>query len=124
MCRLSALVAHFSVSYLPPTTSRKTPASRAQLRRSIGLGSIAIAVLAWLSAGPLLAQNNSPLQPGEAYVTRFSGTTSSPGASGQPQVQIDVNGTVGSIIDVRGPGRPPTGTQWINEPQRKPVTAG
>ncbi len=88
-----------------------------------GFIALATAVLTWLSAGPLLAQNNSALQPGEAYVTRFSGTTSTPGASGQPQVQIDVNGTVGSIIDVRGPGRPPTGTQWINEPQRNPVTA-
>jgi hypothetical protein len=111
MCRLSALAARFSPSHSLPTTSRKSPVSRSQLHTSIGLGLIATAVVAWLSAGPVLAQDNSPLQPGEAYVTRFSGTTSTPGASGQPQVQIDVNGTVGSIIDVRGPGRPPTGTQ-------------
>ena len=60
-----------------------------------------------------------PLQPGEAYVTRFSGTT--PGAAG---TTIDINGTVGGIIDVRSPRRPPLGQHWIDEPQRAPVTAG
>ena len=43
--------------------------------------------------------------------------------NGQQYFWIDANGTIGSIIDVRSPGRPPTGTQWINEPQRNPVTA-
>ena len=36
---------------------------------------------------------------------------------------IDTNGTVGSIIDVRAPRKPPLGQHWIDEPQRKPVTA-
>jgi hypothetical protein len=67
---------------------------------------------------PLSAQEE-PLRPGEAYVTRFSGTT--PGPGGVPV--INPNGTVGSIIDVRSPRMPPLGQHWIDEPQRKPVMA-
>src|SRR5215469_4895043 len=59
------------------------------------------------------------LQPGEAYVTRFSGTR--PGPGGTPVINVD--GTSGSIIDVRAPRQPPLGQHWIDEPQRKPVTA-
>ena len=59
------------------------------------------------------------LQPGEAFVTRFSGTADQ---GGQPV--IDLQGTVGSIVDLRRPGVPPTGAEWLNEPQRSPVTAG
>jgi hypothetical protein len=70
-----------------------------------------------LSAEPLFAQE--PLRPGEAFVTRFSGTR--PGAGGPV---IDINGTVGSIIDLRAPGKPPQGQHWIDEPQRNPVSAG
>jgi hypothetical protein len=72
-----------------------------------------------LPSQPLLAQDGA-IRPGEAYVTRFSGTR--PGQGGAPV--IDPNGTVGSIIDVREPGKPPLGQHWIDEPQRKPVTAG
>ena len=64
-----------------------------------------------------------PLQPGEAVVTRFSGTTSAPGAGGVETTVINPGGTSASIIDVRSPGRPPQGDHWINEPQRTPVTA-
>ncbi|MCZ7660952.1 MAG: hypothetical protein M5U07_25505, partial [Xanthobacteraceae bacterium] len=67
---------------------------------------------------PALAQD-VPLRPGEAFVTRFSGVTGE-GA----QAAIDLNGTVGSIIDLRSPGQPPQGQHWIDEPQRRPVTAG
>ena len=70
-----------------------------------------------LTAGTALAQQG--LQPGEAYVTRFSGTQ--PGA-GAPT--INTNGTVGSIIDVRSPGKAPQGSHWVDEPQPNPVTAG
>src|SRR5215470_17676339 len=59
------------------------------------------------------------LQPGEAYVTRFSGTR--PGPGGAPVINVD--GTSGSIIDVRAPRQPPLGQHWIDEPQRKPVSA-
>jgi hypothetical protein len=63
------------------------------------------------------------VQPGEAYVTRFSGVATSPGAGGQAVTSINSAGTVGSIIDIRAPGRPPQGEQWMDEPQRLPVTA-
>jgi hypothetical protein len=84
-------------------------------RPILGLALALAAVL--LTAGPLLAQE--PLRLGEAFVTRFSGTR--PGAGGPA---IDPNGTVGSIIDLRAPGKPPQGQHWIDEPQRNPVTAG
>ena len=89
-----------------------------RLRGLFRLGLLQAAVLAGalLSAGLAAAQ---PLQPGEGYVTRFSGVLF--GASGPI---IDLNGTVGSIIDVRAPGQAPQGTHWLYEPQRSPVTAG
>ncbi len=65
------------------------------------------------------ARAEEPLQPGEAFVTRFSGTVDQ---GGQPV--IDLQGTVGSIVDLRRPGAPPSGAEWLNEPQRSPVTAG
>jgi hypothetical protein len=57
------------------------------------------------------------MRPGEAFVTRFSGVT--PGAA----PTLNQQGTVGSIIDLRSPGQPPRGQHWIDEPQRRPVTA-
>ena len=77
---------------------------------------------------PLLTTPSSPsmaqqaLRPGEAVVTRFSGTTSTTVPGGSLTV-IDPEGTSASIIDLRSPGRPPQGDHWINEPQRNPVTA-
>ncbi len=65
------------------------------------------------------AYAEDPLQPGEAFVTRFSGTTDQ---GGQPV--IDLQGTVGSIVDLRRPGVPPEGARWLNAPQRSAVTAG
>ena len=73
--------------------------------------------IALLPFTPAIAQD--AIQPGEAFVTRFSGTR--PGAGGPV---IDANGTVGSIIDLRSPRMPPLGQHWVDEPQRKPVTAG
>src|ERR1041384_7628821 len=78
-------------------------------------------ILIVTSSGPLLAQSG-PLQPGEAFVTRFSGIQQS-GPQDNPIVSIDINGTVGSILDMRAPGQPPRGEHWIDEPQRSPVTA-
>ena len=63
------------------------------------------------------------MQPGEAFVTRFSGVQQA-GPENSPTFIIDVNGTVGSILDVRSPGVPPRGEHWADEPQRAPVTAG
>src|SRR5215470_1231283 len=71
-----------------------------------------------LSLPSSFAQDGA-LQPGEAYVTRFPGTR--PGPGGTPVINVD--GTSGSIIDVRAPRQPPLGQHWIDEPQRKPVSA-
>ncbi|MDH3581955.1 MAG: hypothetical protein OEM91_15200 [Hyphomicrobiales bacterium] len=58
------------------------------------------------------------LQTGEAFVTRFSGTTTQDG-----RTVIDTSGTVGSIVDLRQSGGPPQGAHWVNEQQRSAVTA-
>ncbi len=81
-------------------------------------GTVLLAMMIYAAAAPTAAQQ-TPLQPGEAFVTRFSGVApqSNPPA-------IDVNGTVGSILDLRAPGQPPHGEQWMDEPQRNAVTAG
>src|SRR5438105_4313886 len=86
------------------------------------IGWAAVAAIAWLSTSPSLAQDGG-LQPGEAFLTRFSGVTSSPGPTGQPTYTIDLNGTVGSIIDLRAPRQAPRGDHWIYKLQRSPVTA-
>ncbi len=74
-----------------------------------------------LTAGswPATAQG---LRPGEAVVTRFSGSTTTQVPGGAVTV-INPDGTSASIIDIRSPGRPPQGDHWLNEPQRNPVTA-
>src|SRR5262249_13853953 len=100
----------------------------AKIRASRRLKQIgALILLHAAGASAALAQTNLQddlLRPGEAYVTRFSGTASVPGPNGQPITVIDTAGTAGSIIDVRSPARPPRGEHWYDEPQRKPVTAG
>ncbi|MCP4932978.1 MAG: DUF11 domain-containing protein [bacterium] len=60
-----------------------------------------------------------PLHPGEGFVTRFSGVSDETG-----QTILDVNGTVGSIVDLRNPAQPPKGQHWVNEPQRNSILAG
>lgn len=74
-----------------------------------------------LHPAEVLAQQGG-LRPGEAFVTRFSGVTTAPGPQGAVPA-IDPQGTVGSILDLRNPGRPPEGRHWLNEPQRAAVTA-
>jgi hypothetical protein len=66
-----------------------------------------------------VARAEPGLEPGEAYVTRFSGTTSEAGKKA-----IDTVGTVGSVVDIRNPAQAPRGQHWLNEPQHDPVTAG
>ena len=61
-----------------------------------------------------------PLQPGEAFVTRFSGVVD----DGRGNARIDPDGVVGSIMDLRAPQQPPQGQHWIDEPQRAQVRAG
>ena len=97
----------------------------ARLAARIRLGSVRGALAAGLAvlgtcAGALAQQG--PLRPGEAVVTRFSGTVQIPVDGGQATV-VNPDGVSASIIDVRSPGRPPHGDHWINEPQRRPVSA-
>ena len=81
---------------------------------------LVLAVGAAVSAGGVsVGASAQDLQPGEAYVTRFSGTTTK-----NSRTIIDVTGTVGSIVDVRQPGESAQGQHWLSEPQRLPVTAG
>jgi hypothetical protein len=80
-------------------------------------------VAVWLAVDGAVAQQ-SGLQPGEGFLTRFSGVTRAPRAGGQPVPVINVNGISGSIVDLRAPGFPPMGIHWMTEPQTNPVTAG
>jgi len=92
-----------------------------------GVALVATAALVLVAShvsSPVVAQgtdatNSGPLQPGEGFVTRFSGIRSNGG-----QNVIDTDGTVGSIIDLRAPRQPPIGQHWIDEPQRARITAG
>ena len=88
-----------------------------QRRRALALASSASLLALGLTASAVQAQT-AGLQPGEAVLTRFSGAVAGPGGP-----QIDASGTVASIVDVRRPGRPPQGEHWVDEPQRRPVTA-
>ena len=63
-------------------------------------------------------QEGTPLQPGEAVVTRFSGT-----AMEGPQGSIDTNGPSSVIIGVTGAQEPPQGQHWVNKPIRTAATA-
>lgn len=58
------------------------------------------------------------MQPGDAVVTRFSGTIEQDGRR-----IIDPDGTVVSILDLRQAGGPPSGEHWFNELQSGAVTA-
>ena len=89
------------------------------------LSACVLSVLA-LFAGSVVesaAAQQDPMRPGEAFATRFSGTTLVTGPDGKPAVMIDPSGTVGSIVDLRNPGRRPGGEHWFDESQRGLVTA-
>ncbi|MCC2112519.1 MAG: hypothetical protein KDJ16_10840 [Hyphomicrobiales bacterium] len=89
-----------------------------------GAGPLLFAACALVGTAQMAVAQDTLLQPGEAYVTRFSGTTEGVDAAGNPATVIDTAGIVGSIIDLRNPGMPPQGQHWIDEPQRKFLTAG
>ncbi len=61
---------------------------------------------------------------GEAFSTRFSGTKQEKGADNKFKQVIDLDGIVGSVIDIRQPGEAPRGQHWSNEPQRLQIKAG
>jgi hypothetical protein len=82
------------------------------------LGAVFLALTA-----PVFAQQQIPIRPGEAFVTRFSGTATVAGPGGTGLLVINPAGVVGSVIDLRNPGQPPQGQHWISESQRTLVTA-
>src|SRR5690349_3364286 len=79
------------------------------------------ALFAFVPSPAIFAQE--ALRPGEAYVTRFSGVSSDSGSGQEQTFAINPDGTVGSVIDIRSPGKRPQGQHWVDEPQRLPVTA-
>jgi uncharacterized repeat protein (TIGR01451 family) len=82
------------------------------------LAAILLAILVLLSFSDASRAQEEALNPGEAFVTRFSGVNGTGAAA-----TINPDGTVGSIIDLRSPSQPPQGQHWLNEPQRAPITA-
>ena len=83
-----------------------------------GLQLMIAAVLWAVSVNGGFAQDVDALQPGEAFLTRFSGAVDDGGT-----MVIDVNGIVGGIIDVRQPGVAPQGQEWADVPHRLAITA-
>jgi uncharacterized repeat protein (TIGR01451 family) len=85
------------------------------------VGVLTVLLLAAVLAGVITrsAAAQATVQPGEAFVTRFSGTTTQGG-----RTVIDAKGTVGSVVDIRQPRATAQGQHWLDEPQRLPVTAG
>ena len=80
------------------------------------LAAIVFAQLASLQPG--FAQDTTAIQPGEAFLTRFSGSIQRDG-----ETVINPDGRSGSIIDLKTPGQAARGEHWWDEPQRAPVTA-
>ncbi|WP_206064856.1 peptidoglycan-binding protein [Nitratireductor mangrovi] len=96
---------------------------RRPARRSSKPLAIATALLLGSTAlVPAFAQET--LSPGEAFATRFSGTTEITLADGTRLTLIDETGVVASAVDVRSPGYAADGRHWIDEPQHLQVTAG
>ena len=104
------------------SSARASPVARSRTTTCVGRSWLAATAVILLSTVPLAAQQTG-LQPGEAFVTRFSGVTPQSAPGGAPLASINTNGTVGSIIDIRAPGQAPNGEHWMDEPQRNPVTA-
>lgn len=77
---------------------------------------LCLALAGILNAGAADAADG--LRPGEAYITRFSGTKSE-----GSRTLIDTGGAIGSIVDLRNPAQAPKG-QRSNVSQRNVVTAG
>jgi uncharacterized repeat protein (TIGR01451 family) len=87
------------------------------------LAFMTLALLAWpLAPNQGRAQTAEPMQAGEAFLTRFSGTKLEVDGS-QRRTVIDLDGTVGGIIDLRSPRAAPQGQHWPNVTQRAAVTA-
>ena len=85
--------------------------------RSCWLAVFAAAALCAGLPGSLSAQE--ALFPGEAFITKFSGTATADG-----RTTIDLSGIVGTSVDLRAPRFAPDGRHWLDELHRFSVTAG
>ncbi len=75
-------------------------------------------ILAGASVSMIPRAKAQDMQPGDAVVTRFSGTIEQDGRR-----IIDPDGAVASILDLRQAGGPPRGEHWFDEIQSGAVTA-
>ncbi|WP_346895791.1 peptidoglycan-binding protein [uncultured Roseibium sp.] len=75
-------------------------------------------ILAGVSVSIPLQAEAQEMQPGDAVVTRFSGTVEQDGRR-----IIDAEGAVASILNLRQAGGPPRGEHWFDENQSGAVTA-
>jgi hypothetical protein len=96
-----------------------TVSSRRYRRRTALISALLLASSALVA--PALAQE-APAA-GEAFATRFSGTTEITLGDGSRLTLIDEDGVVASAIDIRNPGFTADGRHWANEPQHLAVTA-
>jgi hypothetical protein len=101
------------------TTSIALACGRAGARRTALASALLLASTALVA--PTLAQE--ALAPGEAFATRFSGTTEITLGDGSRLTLIDEDGVVASAVDVRRPGYRADGRHWTDEPQHMAVTA-
>ncbi len=111
-----------SASFKTAPSETKRRSTMIAIRRFVGAAACILCVLSAVHS-EAFAQDTNPLQPGEAYSTRFSGTTAGNNSAGETIPVIDLSGVVGSIIDLRAPGHEPKGEHWLTEPQRAPLTA-
>ncbi len=91
--------------------------------RLVRMFPIAALLAAMHLAAPSAIAQSEPMQPGEGFLTRFSGTRMAEDLEGKPTAIIDPQGISGAIVDLRQPGRPPRGEHMIDEPQKAAVTA-
>ena len=129
------MLAYQSLNYYIYKIGRHADAARRSTSRALtkhmpARHGAAMHGVAMLAAGALLAialpmasHAQEGLRPGEAFLTKFSGTTTVAGAGGARTV-IDQAGTVGTALDLTAPGFTPDGRHWLDEPHLFSVTAG
>jgi len=89
----------------------------------LGVFCASVVVVTVSADSTVVSAQDAGLEPGEAFVTRFSGTIEQPGPDNQPVAVIDPQGVVGVVVDLGHPGVPPMGQRWQNVPQRAAITA-
>jgi hypothetical protein len=99
-----------------PRSSGRGSASHSSVRASFAAAALLIAL-------PTSPQAQETLLPGQAFVTKFSGTATVDRGGG-PRAVIDLAGTVGVALDLRAPRFAADGRHWLDKPRLFTVTAG